>query len=75
MCRLRRSRWKKPRTREGAKSGVGRLGRMKVGSGIKVRVDKSSGIEIGMADAFAKNQPKTPLQICYSKQIWCIMKR
>jgi hypothetical protein len=43
---------------------------MKVGSGIKVRVDKSSGIEIGMADVFAKNQPKTPLQICQTDLVY-----
>ena len=48
-------------TREGAKSGVGRLERMKHGSGIKDRDDKSSGIEIRMADALAKINPTVPL--------------
>ncbi len=41
-----------PKTREGAKSGVTRLDRMKRGSGIKGRDDRSSGIEIRIADAF-----------------------
>jgi len=47
-----------PAKREGAKSGVGRLERMKSGSGIKGRDDKSSGIEILMAEAFAKIKNK-----------------
>ncbi len=42
------------RTREGAKSGIGRLERKKRGKGIKDLDDRSSGIEILMADAFAK---------------------
>jgi hypothetical protein len=46
---------------EGAKSGVARLERMKRGSGIKDRDDKSSGIEIRMADALAKINPTDPL--------------
>jgi len=41
------------RRKDGAKSGVGRLDRMKRGSGMKGREDKSSGVEILMADAFA----------------------
>jgi hypothetical protein len=39
---------------KGAKSGVERLVRMKRGSGIKGRDDESNGIEILMADTFAK---------------------
>jgi hypothetical protein len=46
------------RTREGAKSGIGRLERMKHGDGIKGRDDRSSGIEILMSDTFTKiNKP------------------
>ena len=51
------------KTREGAKSGVERLERMKHGSGIKDRDDKSRGIEILVTEAFAKNQPHRPLNI------------
>jgi hypothetical protein len=36
---------------------------MKHGSGIKVRDDKSSGIEILMADAFAKINPTDPSRL------------
>ncbi len=43
------------------KNGVTRLERMKHGSGIKVRDDKSSGIEIRMTDALAKINPTDPL--------------
>ena len=46
---------------EGSKSGVTRLERMKHGNGIKGRDDKSSGIEIRMADALAKINPTDPL--------------
>jgi hypothetical protein len=42
---------------EGGKSGVARLERMKHGSGIKGRDDKSNGIEIRMADDLAKINP------------------
>jgi hypothetical protein len=42
-------------------SGVTRLGRMKRGSGIKGRDDRSSGIEIRKADALAKINPTDPL--------------
>ena len=48
---------------EGAKSGVGRLERMKHSSGIKGRDDKSSGIEILIAEAFAKINPTDPLRL------------
>ena len=48
------------KTREGAKSVVGLLERMRRGKGIKGLYDKSSGIEILMADAFAKSTPLTP---------------
>ena len=55
-------------TREGVRSGVRHLERMKRGSGIKDRDDKSIGIEILMTDAFAKINPKEslkiPLKIC-----------
>jgi hypothetical protein len=49
------------KTREGVKSGVTRLERMKHGSGIKDRDDKSSGIEIRMTDDLAKINPTDPL--------------
>jgi len=49
------------KTRDGAKSGVERLERMKHGSAIKDRDDKSSGIEIRMTEAFAKINPTDPL--------------
>ena len=48
-------------TREGTKSGAARLGRMKRGRGMNGRDDKSSGIEIRMADALAKINPTDPL--------------
>jgi hypothetical protein len=40
---------------------------MKHGNGIKGRKDRSSGIEILMADAFAKINPTDPLRI--AKQV------
>jgi len=46
---------------EGGKSGVERLERMKRGSGITGRDDKSSGIEILISEAFAKINPTDPL--------------
>ncbi len=49
------------KTREGAKNGVAHLERMKHGSGIKDRDDRSSGIEIRIADALAKINPTDPL--------------
>jgi hypothetical protein len=46
------------RTREGAKSGTGRVERMKRGNGIKGRDDRSNGIEILMSDTYTKiNNP------------------
>ena len=48
-------------TREGTKSGAARLGRMKRGRGMNDRDDKSSGIEIRMADVLAKINPTDPL--------------
>jgi hypothetical protein len=48
-------------TREGAKSGAARLDLMKCGRGINDRDDKSSGIEIRMADVLAKINPTDPL--------------
>ena len=47
--------------REGAKSVVGLLERMKSGGGIKGLDDKSSGMEILIAEAFAKINPTDPL--------------
>ena len=41
------------RTREGAKSGIGRLERMKHGNGIKGRDDRSNGKEILIVNGFA----------------------
>ncbi len=51
------------RTREGVKSGIGRLERMKHGNGIKGRDDRSRGIEILMSDFFAKINPTDPLRL------------
>jgi hypothetical protein len=53
--------------REGAKSVVGLLERMKRGTGIKGLDDKSSGMEILMAEAvyFRRNQPHRPLKYFY----------
>jgi hypothetical protein len=45
------------RKREGATSGMGRLERMKHGSGINDRDDRSRGIEILMTDVFVKINP------------------
>ncbi len=61
MCHLGRTRrkWDKG----GAKSGVGCLEQMKHGSGIKDREDKSSGIEILIAEAFAKIKVTEPLRL------------
>jgi hypothetical protein len=47
--------------REGAKSVATRLDLMKHGRGINDRDDKSSGIEIRMADALGKINPTDPL--------------
>ena len=58
MCRLER---KGEKTREGVKSVGGLLERMKHGRGIKDLDDKSSGMEILMAEAFAKIKPTDPL--------------
>jgi hypothetical protein len=48
------------KTREGAKSVVGLLERMKRGGGIKGLDDKSSGMEILMSEVFAKIKPTDP---------------
>ena len=45
------------KTRKGAKSGVDLLERMNCGRGIKDREDKSMGMEIHMAESFAKINP------------------
>ena len=49
------------KTREGAKSGRGRLERMKRDNVIKDRDDKSIGVEILMVEVFAKINPTDPL--------------
>ena len=49
------------KTRERVKSVVGPLDRMKRDGGIKGLDDKSSGMEILMAEAFAKINPTKPL--------------
>jgi hypothetical protein len=54
-------------TREGAKSGIGRLERIKHGNGIKDGDDRSNGIEILMTDTFSKINPTDPLRL--SKQV------
>ena len=59
-------------TREGDKSGVWHLERMKRGSGISLksptrREDKSSGIEILKSETFAKINPPEPLRL--AKQV------
>ena len=66
MCRGRTWIYGGKRTREGAKSGIGRLERMKHGYGIKGRDDRSNGIESFMSDsekAFAKINPTDPLRL------------
>jgi len=65
MCRLVRT-WRKE-NKGGAKSGVGRLERMKRGNGIKDRDNRSSGIEILMTDTFPKINPTDPLRL--AKQV------
>jgi hypothetical protein len=45
------------------KSGIGRLERLKRGNGIKGRDARRSGIEILMADAFAKINPTDPSRL------------
>jgi hypothetical protein len=59
MHRLGRTQGRK--TREGVKSVVGLLERVKHGGGIKGLDDKSSGMEILMVEAFAKIKPTDPL--------------
>jgi hypothetical protein len=49
------------KTRTGVKSVVGLLERMKHGRGIMGLDDKSRGMEILMAEAFAKINPTDPL--------------
>ncbi len=56
MCRLDKS-----PTREGVRSGVTRLDRMKHGSGIKGRDDRSTGIEIHIVDVVVKINSTDPL--------------
>ncbi len=55
------------RTREGTKSGIGRLERVKHGNGIKDGDDRSNGIEILMTNTFSKINPIDPLRL--SKQV------
>jgi hypothetical protein len=64
MCRLGKSPRRKDEGRrlQGGKSGVTRPDRMKhAGSGIKDRDDRSSGIEIRIADTLAKINPTDPI--------------
>jgi len=49
------------KTREGGKSGAERLARMKRGGGIKMRDDKSSGVETRMSETSVKINPTDPL--------------
>ena len=51
------------KTREGAKSGVGRRERMKRGRGMEDREERSKGIEIRIADAFAIIKPTAPFKL------------
>ena len=51
------------KTREGTKSGVGHLEQIKHGNGIQDRQDKSSGIEILIAEAFTEVNPTEPLRL------------
>ena len=49
-------------TREGSKNGVGRRERMKFGRGTSGREERSKGIEIRIADAFAIIKPTEPFK-------------
>ena len=49
--------------REGARNGVGRRERMKRVSGMKVRDERSRGIEINITDAFTMLKPTTPFKL------------
>ena len=59
---------------KGAKSGVGRLERMKHGNGIKDRDHKSSGIEILMHDGSEmirfRGSGSCCVIYCHSKFLW-----
>ena len=57
------------KTREGAKSGVERLERIKRGSGIKGQDDKSRGIEILMTEVFDKINPNDHFKLV-KKTVW-----
>ena len=59
--------------REVAKSGVGRHERMNRGSGIEGREERSKGIEIRIADAFAIIKPNAPFKL--RKFRWFIFSR
>jgi hypothetical protein len=59
LGRTQRSRGEK--TREGVKSVVGLLERMKHGGGIKDLDDKSRGMEILIVEDFTKTKPTDPL--------------
>jgi hypothetical protein len=61
MCHLGRTRRKS--TRDGSKSGVGRHERMKHGRGTQGREERSKGIEICIADAFAIIKPTEPFKL------------
>ena len=62
MCHLGRTWREKKITIEGAKNGVGRRERMKRGSGMKVRDERSRGIEIHITDPFFIIKPTTPFK-------------
>jgi hypothetical protein len=61
-CRLKTEHGGK-RTREGTKSGVGRLERMKCGKGIKGRDERSIDIEVLITDDFSKINTTEPLRL------------
>ena len=49
--------------REGAKGGVGRHERMKLGRGMQDREERSKGIEIHTSDDFIIIKPTTPFKL------------
>jgi hypothetical protein len=55
------------KTREWTTSGVGHLERMKHGSGISGRGDKSRGIEMIITEVFSRINPSEPLRL--SKEV------
>ncbi len=61
MCLLVRNGGK--RTREGVRNGVGRHERMKRGNGMKVRDERSRGIEIHIVGVFTIIKPTAPFKL------------